>query len=356
MEQVKVSVIVLCYNEVGHIGNCLDSIFNFSPIEGGFEVIVVDGLSTDGTQDILAKSKNQHSHLRVIDNPARITPVAMNLGIKAANGQYIILLSAHAQYSRDLLASCISTFNKVEADNVGGILITLPISDSFQARLVQAITTHRFGVGNSEFRVGMKEGYVDTVVYGCYKRDVFERIGFHDERLVRNHDYEINRRLIKAGGKIWQNPVIKSYYYNQSTLRGLLTQAWSNGKWNPWMWYVAPYSFALRHTIPGIFVLALIFSSILALLILWGWVFPLAILTTYLTLALISSYQQSRKYSWYLFPIMPFVFCAYHIFYGMGILWGCLNLLFGAAPVQKKAEPWPGAGRKRAWESRRERN
>jgi glycosyltransferase involved in cell wall biosynthesis len=356
VNKVKISVILLCFNEVKYIDRCLDSIFNFSPVEGGFEVAIADGLSNDGTRDILASWKQKKDELIIIDNPARITPVAMNLGIKAASGQYVIFLSSHVEYSQDLLIKCMSAFEKVEVDNVGGILITLPANNSLQARIVQAITTHRFGVGNSEFRVGTKEGYVDTVVYGCYKRAMFDRIGLLDERLVRNHDYEINRRLIKAGGKIWQDPTIKSYYYNQSTIRGLLLQAWSNGKWNPWMWYLAPYSFAPRHTIPGNFVFSLIFSFIIAAFFSWGWIIPVMILVPYLALAFISSYQQSLKYSWYLFPILPFMFFVYHISYGMGILWGCVNLLFGKAPVQKNAEPWPGAGRKRAWDIQGGRN
>lgn len=348
MEKVKISVILLCYNEVNYIDRCLETIFGFSSVEGGYEVIVVDGLSKDGTRDILMGWKQRKNELVIIDNPARITPVAMNLGIKAATGQYIIFLSAHVEYSKDLLTACMSTFDTVDADNIGGVLITLPGKDSLQGKIVQAITTHRFGVGNSEFRVGLKDGYVDTVVYGCYKRNVFNRIGLHDERLVRNQDYEINRRLTKTGGKIWQDPTIKSYYYNQSTVRGLLHQAWSNGKWNPWMWYLAPYSFAPRHSIPGIFALSLVLSLVMAVLFSWGWVLPVMILIPYLILALISAYQQSRKYSWHLFPFLPFLFFGYHFLYGSGTLWGCLCLLIGRAPVQKDIEPWPGAGCKRA--------
>ncbi len=345
-----VSIIVVCHNEVQFIAQCLESIFNFQPSVGSQEVIVVDGMSNDGTREILTKWQQKFPALKVIDNPQQITPKAMNLGIKASKGEYIIFLSTHVLYSAQLLVQTLAAFESVKADNIGGVIITLPRGVSFEARLVQAVTTHRFGIGNSDFRVGSKEGYVDTVAYGCYKRTVFDRIGLHDERLVRNQDYEINQRLINAGGRIWQNPKIKSSYYNQATISGLLFQAWSNGKWNPWMWFVAPYSFAPRHAIPGVFLFSLLFSFILVSLIPIFWPVLAVILGPYFILAIISAIQQAQRYqNWWMLACLPFLFFAYHISYGAGILWGIIALVLQRSPVQHIPEPWPGAGQYRAW-------
>ena len=247
-------------------------------------------------------------------------------------------------------ALCLETGQHTGADNVGGSVTTLSRRQNIQGKLVRALTTHQFGVGNAGFRVGAREGWVDTVPYGCFRREVFEHIGLYDERLVRNQDYELNRRLLRAGGCIWYNPKIQIKYYNQSTLKGLLRQAFVTGQWNPWMWYAAPYSFAWRHAIPLIFVGALLSTL--------GWLFigPLfalllfkVIFVPYFGLALYASFQQSIRYGIWMFVFLPFLFFTYHLTYGLGSLWALCLLFIKRAPVQIKSEPWPGAGSYRVW-------
>jgi len=343
------SIIIPCKNESEFIDKCLSSIFNSQGLPEWFEVIIVDGRSVDGTRDQITEWQKSHKNIILIDNPKGIVPVAFNLGIKVAKGDLIMGLGAHAVYNEDYIRNCIATSTKTNSDNVGGILLTIPRSDTMQAKLVQAITTHRFGVGDSGFRVGAKEGPMDTVAYGCYKRDIFDRIGYFDERLVRNQDFEFNKRILQSGGSIWCNPIIYAEYFNQATLIGLYMQALNTGQWNPWMWYLAPYSFAFRHTIPGVFVLGLIFSFLISVLFTSGWIFLALILVPYFLLAVVASIQQSSRYSWNLFPFLPFLFLGYHLSYGTGILIGCIKLMLGKAPVLKTKEPWPGAGKFRAW-------
>ena len=229
------------------------------------------------------------------------------------------------------------------------MFITLPRDDSPQARVVQAITTSRFGVGNADYRLDVEEGPADTVPYGCFRREVFDEVGLFDERLVRNQDYEFNRRLIRAGKLIWLNPAIQVKYYNQATLGGLFKQAFGTGKWNPWTWFVAPYSFAPRHVIPGLFVAGLFLVLGSTFLVQRGWIAVAAILVPYFVLALAASVQQARRFGFALAIPLPFLFFTYHFSYGLGTLWGALRLLVGATPVQKIREPWPGADRYRAW-------
>jgi glycosyltransferase involved in cell wall biosynthesis len=345
-----VSVIIPVRNEARFVDRCLRSIFASDPVPGGMEVVVVDGMSEDGTRQILAEWSLRQPSLCVLDNPQRIVPTAMNIGIRAARGQWIIRIDAHSEYPADYLKRCLETSQRTGTDNVGGSVVTMPGGQNAQGRLVQALTTHRFGVGNSGFRIGAPAGKADTVPFGCYRREVFDRIGLYDERLVRNQDYELNARLRMAGGSIWHDPKLRIRYYNQGTLRGLLRQALVTGQWNPWMWYVAPYSFAWRHAAPAVFVSGL-FGALMLLSVapLLGWLALGAALVPYFAANVMASFQQSKRYAPWMFPCLPFLFGAYHVAYGLGELWGICLLGLRRAPVQRIGEPWPGAGAYRAW-------
>lgn len=331
-----VSIIVPCRNEVAFIDRCLGSIFSFTPVQGGVEVIVVDGISEDGTREILARWMSRHPNLKVLDNPKGIVPTALNIGIKEAKGDWIIRLDAHADYPKNYLELCIETSCRTGADNVGGVVRTLTRDHSREALLVQALTTHRFGIGTAKFRLNSPaEGPADTVPYGCFKRRLFDQIGFYHEALVRNQDYELNCRMRRAGKTIWLDPRIEIYYYNQSSLRGLLHQAFLTAKWNAWMWYLSPYTFAPRHAVPAVFVLVLMILLCAAV----GYslaAFPLILLLAlYTSLALIASGQQSVHYGGWMAPLLPFLFFMYHVSYGVGTLWGIVRLLTGWSPVKK---------------------
>ena len=342
---VHVTIVIPTRNEAGFIGRCLNSIFSADPVIGGMEVLVVDGLSDDGTRQIVEEWVRKQPNLRLLDNPQRIVPTAMNIGIRAARGRWIIRLDAHSEYPPDYFRLCLETCQRTGADNVGGAFITLSRTDSISGKLVRALTTHPFGVGNAGFRIGAQEGPADTVPYGCFRREVFENIGLFDERLVRNQDYEVNRRLLMHGGVIWFNPAIQIRYHNQDSLRGLFRQAFVTGSWNTWTWYVAPYSFAWRHAMPMAFVgsmLTALLTSFFAPS--FGILAMGALGVPYLFLAFCASWQQSRRYQKWMFPLLPSLFCAYHSIYGLGTLWGLWVLALGRAPVQLTSERWAGAG------------
>lgn len=363
-EPLTVSLVVLCRNEEKTIENCLDSLVNQDCSTASIEVLVADGMSTDRSREIVGKYQKRHPNVMLLDNPGRTAPCAFNVGAKAAHGSLVVIMGAHTTYPPDYVRLCVETSARTGADLVGGTMATLAPREGFAGRLVQALTTHRFGVGGAEFRLGAKEGPADTVPYGCYRRDIFDRIGWFDERLTRNQDYEFSRRILAAGGKVWCNPAIRTMYYGQATLGGLFKQAFGTGKWNPWMWFVAPYAFATRHVVPSLFVLGLLVAIGLAAFFRWGWLALVVLLAPYLSLALLASFAQSRRCgsklapvlpppsslpSFLLFLLLPPLFFVYHFSYGLGTLWGAVRLLVGATPVQKIREPWPGAGRFRAW-------
>ncbi len=336
----SVSIIIPTRNEESFISNCLISVLNFEGIDKiRFEILVVDGNSEDKTQEkvSLIARQNPCANIRIINNSHIFQAHALNLGIMEAKFDYVLRIDAHSIYPPNYLKLLFETAIRTKADNSGGILITRSYNNTYQAQLVQALTTHKFGVGNSGFRTGTEEGVADTVPFGFFKKEVFSKIGFFDERLVRGQDYEFNQRIRKFGGIIWLNPNIRIEYFNQPSIyKFLKKQFLDEGPYNAYMWYLAPYTFAFRHSIPmfftaGIFVglLLSVFSSLIFNIF-------IIILIVYGLLAFLSSLQQAKRYSNISFVlILPFCFFALHFLYGLGILSGLLKLLIRISPVQK---------------------
>jgi glycosyltransferase involved in cell wall biosynthesis len=299
-------------------------------------------MSTDNTRSIIQNLQKEHSELKLIDNLKRYQVHGINLAIEMAKGEYLAWLGAHAEYPVDYLDVLYRTSLRTDAENVGGILNTQPGSSSYSGHLVQAISTHKFGVGDSGFRVGQRiEEYTDTVPFGFYKMSIFKKVGHFDERLIRCQDYELNRRIIKNGGKILVNPEVQVIYYNQPTLGRLLKkQILIQGPYNPYAWYIAPHSFNYRHAITSLFTGSLIIGIVLSVFFMWARVVLFSALGVYFTLAIISSVQQSFRYKKPAdIVILPFGFFLFHIAHGLGVLLGLFKLMLGLAPVQKKNNP-----------------
>ncbi len=347
-----ITIVIPCFQERDFIQACLESVTGFDlPPDTAIEILVIDGMSTDGTRAIVGGMAQRDERIRLIDNPARIQSTALNLGISAALGTYLVRLDAHSVYPADYLSRTLETARRTGADNTGGVVATLRRGDGYQAALVQAIITHRFGVGNSGFRTDASEGPADTVPYGCFRTEIFHRVGLFDERLIRAQDYEMNRRIVAAGGTVWRNPQIRIQYYPQPDMASFIRkQVVNEAPYNAYMWYLAPYAFAARHAITGVFAAGVMGGLILSPM------FPTvrnlfaAVMIIYFFLAFIAGVQQAVRYGRPLHALAaPPAFFAYHFLHGLGLLTGLARLAIGIAPVQKKHEPWPGAGRFRAW-------
>lgn len=348
-----VSILIPVKNEEGYIANCLDSVISFQrPKNVQFEVLVLDGLSTDKTHSILKQYTKKYKIIKTFQNIHGIQSTAINLGVKRSKGEWILRLDAHARYPSDYLLHCIETSKRTKADNTGGIFITEAGGCRYQAYLVQALTTHKFGVGDSGFRTGAEEDWADTVPYGFYRRKLFDQIGWLDERLVRAQDYEFNRRIIAAGGRIFRNPDIQIHYFNQPSLSAFYRkQFFLEAPYNAYMWYLAPYAFAWRHAITGFFTLGFLGG------ITFGPIYPrligipfVAVMVLYAALSILAAIQQAIRYKEprHAFSL-PLAFFLYHFVHGLGVVTGILRLATLTAPVQKIKEPWFGAGRLRAW-------
>ncbi len=322
-----VSVIIPCRNEEKFIGKCLDSIIAQDYPKNKIEVLVVDGRSTDRTREIVKKYAQKYPFIRILDNPQKIVPAALNIGIKKAKGEIIIRMDAHNIYDKSYISKCVKYLKEYNVDNVGGILLTLPANNTIVAKSIALALSHPFGVGNAYFRIGSKKPkFVDTVPFGCYKKEVFEKIVLFNENLVRNQDIEFNLRLKKAGGRVLLVPDIVSYYHARATLRALAKQNFWNGFWVIYSTKFAKMPFSLRHLIPFVFVVSLVSSLILSLFY-YPFIYLLAfILGLYLIVNVFFSakiaFQNGLKY----FPALILSFSTLHLSYGFGSLWGIAKL------------------------------
>lgn len=320
-----VSIILPCRNEQDRIATCLGSILTQEPAPGGFEVIVADGMSDDGTREILQQFAKREKHLRVVDNPARIVSAGLNLALKVASGEIIVRMDAHTRYASDYVRQCVEVLREKNADNVGGPWVAE--GRGLLGRAIAAAFQSPFAVGGGRAHDPTYEGIVDTVYLGCWPRHVFDRIGLFDEELVRNQDDEFNLRLARAGGKIWQSPCIRSWYSTRSSVLTLFRQYMQYGYWKVRVIQKHKLPASVRHLMPAALILSLIMLT--PTYVFW----PFAakawwlLVGTYSLCVLIASLMTACASEWKLFPFLTLVFPCYHFGYGYGFLRGVLNLI-----------------------------
>jgi glycosyltransferase involved in cell wall biosynthesis len=321
----SVSIIVPCRNERRHIKTCIESILKQELPKGGFEVIVADGMSEDGTREILNAMAETDRRLRLVDNPDRMIAQGLNQGIDAARGGIIIRADAHTEYAPDYVRQCVATLERTGADNVGGPARTKH-EGTVQAAVCAAYHS-AFSVGGARFHNVNYEGYVDTVPYGCWRRKIFDEVGLFDEKMVRNEDDEFNLRLTRAGKKIWQSPNIKSWYKPRAALKALFMQYMQYGYWKVRILQKYKIPASVRHLVPGIFVFLLLALLIASLV--WPpalWLF-LALVSCYAASNIAASLSVAAKNGWKLLPFLPIVFVSFHFGYGFGFLRGVLDFI-----------------------------
>lgn len=324
------SVICPIYNEEKYIANCIESILLQDYPNDDLEVIFVDGMSKDRTREIVAGYTQKYPFIRLIDNPEKIVPYAMNYGIKASKGEVIIRLDAHATYEKNYFSSLVRRLNELKADNVGSVCKTDVLNKTPKTLAIREVLSNKFGVGNSVFRTGVdKVMEVDTVPFGCWRRDVFEKYGLYDTRLVRNQDIELNKRILRGGGKIFIVPDTFCTYLARETYKGLSKNNYGNGKWNILtVHYTKQFnSLSLRHFIPLLFVLSLILPVLFSLFYL-----PLILLSAlslfaYVSLLGVISLRLTIQKKLSLFYLLV-SFLVLHLSYGWGSLVGICQVLF----------------------------
>jgi glycosyltransferase involved in cell wall biosynthesis len=328
MSLPMVSIIIPCRKEQGWIDKCLRSVIDNDYPKDKLEVLVVDGMSEDGTRAAVQAIAAAHPFIRLIDNPRKITPAALNIGIAEAKGDVIVRMDAHAEYPANYISALVRALEESGADNVGGIWITVPGGQSAMARAIAVGSSHPLGVGNAYYRIGASAPrWVDTVPFGCYRRDVFQRIGSFDEQLIRNQDDEFNHRLIKNGGRILLVPQVACRYYARDSLGKLARMFYQYGYFKPLAARKIGRVMTARQLGPALFILGLAFFGILAPWSIWMAAVFGIIICFYI--AVISACGASI---WPVHgPRCAFcalaVFPAIHFSYGLGYLKGILDFI-----------------------------
>lgn len=343
------SVLIPCKNEIDHIEYLLDKIFNQSAFKRfSGEVIVIDGNSNDGTAELLVSLKKDRSGLMVLNNPLGYVSPALNLGIDVSKGKYIIRMDAHADYPLDYISSLLDYMEEnPDVDNVGYVINTVPSSDTLVAHSIAHVLSHKYGVGSALFRLNISTPMiVDTVPFGCFRREVFERLGNFDVELIRNQDDEFNGRIINAGGKIILLPGMKITYFPRDSFSKLWSMYYQYGLFKPLTVAKLKKPATIRQLVPPVFVIGLLSLFLLSLagvaLAKLGLVFTLSL---YFMLSVIATKDiAEREYvkTNNIAPIKywPYVLSALfitHFSYGYGYWMGMRKMLLGSSIVSVKS-------------------
>ena len=325
----NISIVVACRNESVHMRAFMNSLLQQDLNGFNWEIIIADGQSDDGTRELLTATASADSRISIINNPLRIVAAGLNAAIRSARGDIILRMDAHTEYARDYVRKCVDTLESTDADNVGGPARTK--AEGLKARAIQAAYHSRFSTGGARFHDEHYSGYVDTLPYGCWRKEVLEQLGLFDERLVRNQDDELNLRLIRQGGRIWQSSDIMSWYHTRTTFSSLFRQYFQYGFWKvpvirkhrlPGSWrQLVPVSFVLANIV---LLLAAVATAVVGSVplekkVLLAWILLLA---AHLVACLFAACLAAQRYGWQLLLYLPLCFVVFHLSYGLGFLCG----------------------------------
>lgn len=319
-----VTVVMPILNEATFINRSLGAVLAQDYPRDRMEVVVADGMSTDGTRKIIEHLQLQHSNLRLIDNHGTIVSTGLNAAIAQANGEIIVLVGGHCEIARDYVRRCVEHLQDDGVGVVGGPMET--VGETIIARIIAAAMASPFGVGGSAFRtVTDRTMLVDTVAFAAYRRDILERAGPFDEELVRDQDDEYNYRLRKMGIKILLAADVQSCYYSRSSLRALRRQYFQYGYWKVRVMQKHPHQMRPRQFVPPLFAAALFGLLLLALLFPFGRVLLALVAGSYVLADLGASVWIASKSRWcYFFPLL-LVFATLHLSFGLGFLVGLVR-------------------------------
>jgi succinoglycan biosynthesis protein ExoA len=311
-----VTLVMPVLNEAALIEQSLETVLNQDYPSEQLEILIIDGGSTDGTPALVQALGQRHPEVRLLTNPARITPAALNVGILAARGDIIVRVDGHALLEPDYVSQCVRYLVEGKADNVGGLM--RPLGITYVGQGVALATTSPFGVGDSKFHYSAQEQYVDTVYLGAYWRKTFDQIGLFDERLRINQDYELNYRLRQAGGKILLSPAIRSTYTPRSSLADLWRQYFRYGQGKVQTLQKHPASLRWRQAVPPLFVGA--FLGALLGTTFWPRLRPVfgLIAGCYLLANIVASTIVALRGGWCYWPVLPPIFATIHFAWGLG--------------------------------------
>lgn len=326
----EVSVIVPCFNEQETIKLLLFALVQQTYPLNKIEVVISDGLSTDCTREEIKKfsTNNPELTVHIVDNKKKIIPAGLNIAIDKAVGEFIIRLDAHSVPDPDYIARCVQALKDDLGNNVGGVWEIKPGKTNPIARSIALAASHPLGVGDAKYRYTEKAGYVDTVPFGSFYKEIIDKIGPFDESLLTNEDYEFNTRIRNSGGKVWLDPKIRSTYFARSSLKELSKQYSRYGYWKAIMLQRYPESLRLRQAVPPVFVLSLLILFVLTFFAdFFGILLAVELVLYILVLVTLGIHLSIKNRDLTVIYGVPAAMATMHISWGSAFLWSTLNLL-----------------------------
>jgi len=326
-----VSIIIPSLNEQANIRKLLEAVYFQTFPRKDIEVIIADGMSTDGTRAEIAAYADSHPdlHILVLDNLKRNIPAGLNCALKEARGEIIVRLDAHSMPFPNYVEQCVADLQSGLGENVGGVWEIRPGADTWVGRSIAFAAAHPLGVGDALYRRSEKSALVDTVPFGAFKRELLAQIGSFDESLLTNEDYEFNARIRKSGGRIWLDPSIRSVYIARASMSGLASQYFRYGFWKWRMLRRYPTTLRLRQALPPLFVLSLLGLGISGIFLPSFWILQAVEIIVYLaalTMAGVLAAKKHRMIS--LVYGLPLAVSFMHISWGAGFLWSIIKGMF----------------------------
>ena len=317
----SISIILPVRNEGKYFKHALNSVFTQDYPHHHIEILIVDGMSTDNTRNIIEEYQKFYDRVHILDNPGLIVPKGMNIALCRAKGDIIIRVDGHCVIAPDYVKNCVKHLMATGIDGVGGPMRTIG-EDSISATIALAMSSP-FGVGNSAFRIPFKKTMlVDTIPFPAYTRKIIKQAGFYDEELIRNQDDEYNYRIRELGGKLLLAEDVRSKYHSRGSFRKLWWQYFQYGYYKVRVLQKHPRQMSFRQFIPPLFVLGLLASLTLTILSYRGWVVSLSVVGAYMTANLFASIITAAQKGWNHLSRLPFSYVIIHLSYGSGFLVG----------------------------------
>jgi glycosyltransferase involved in cell wall biosynthesis len=324
LSEPLVSILIPIRNEAAYIEGCLAAVLGQDYPAEKLEILIADGMSDDGTREIVEDFSRRDARISLVDNPGMIVPKGLNLLIPKSQGAILIRVDGHCVIAPDYVRNCVRHIQEDGVDGVGGPMRS--IGEDHVSKVIALAMSSKFGVGGSSFRTENGETkLVDTVPFPAYTRQIIEKVGLYDEELVRDQDDEYNYRIRKAGGKLLLAADVCSTYYSRGSLQKLWRQYYQYGFYKVRVLQKYPRQMSPRQFVPLAFVLAILSLVLCAVLFSWGWLALVIFLGSYLLTSLVVSIILAAREGMGYFWLLPAAFATLHISYGLGFLAGLVK-------------------------------